>query len=330
VGFYLKRTVRQQSEYVPEASSGGVHDYFNYLITRPDLYNSWGLRTQSGSTGLDGLVADGVSTSYTYTYPSDTRADAQDAAKLIKHPNSTNSPSDALNIGQMPKFQIGISSGSILITWDIYYGQECIDNLGGLDTWKAWQVRDGNSSATDGAIFIENRVRWSFADPGRVGSVDFRMYSGPNPIPNGSTDSDPYGPTGEGALLSSASFQMRPNMWTRYWELISVNQDYDTFPEWNAFTGATLSSQYPYHRVSLWMADEITDPTRVLYRVPRSFRDPYLTRFFLQSGTSQVPSSNGSMTGQSGDMVLYARNVVMLRDYDPTDESDTRVFKRPI
>lgn len=318
------------------ASDTSGQAYFNNLRTHPNFYRGFPLNSQSS---IDSFIEGAVPSSksnidstsvWTYIWPNDGYVDAQDACKLRIVPNSTLSKSDGA--GAQLRFPIGLTSGSIFVTWDFYYGAEWHANAGNVGTFKAFQVSDGTSSG-DTKIYCECRVGHNNADgTTNVAVVDLRGYgmstqaANANFVP-GLIAQGSYTPTGQGALAPQ-TYPLKPAIWTRYWLEMNLLHPSSQFTEWNSISSQALSTGQVYRRVSLWVADEVTDPQRVFYRVPWRVRNPWIAKFWFEFDTSTVPSSNGSPTGLTGELTGYGRHVLMLKDAT-ISESDTAVFQRP-
>jgi hypothetical protein len=123
---------------------------------------------------------------------------------------------------------------------------------------------------------------------------------------------DPYQPTGLGAV-PHRSFATRFNRWTRYWVEVRMNVPGSEFDEWSqvALAGAPFSGQWDM--VSVWIADEERDATRVLFRVPAARRnlDTMIGSLRLAWDTSTNNLAGGGLTGP---VIAYVRNVVVLHN----------------
>jgi hypothetical protein len=86
------------------------------------------------------------------------------------------------------------------------------------------------------------------------------------------------------------------------------------FTDWSTayLSGVPLTGTWDM--VTLWIADESRDATRVLYRVPgtRKALDIMLAQFRFSWDTS---TNNGNGGGLVGPVVAYGRNVVILHNY---------------
>src|SRR5688572_7414520 len=122
------------------------HAYFDTLKGRSEVVAAYSLRTQAQ---LDSLVKRGASQFFRYTWPKDDYARPQDAAKLVKPPRnqfSTYFPGNPWgdrgdeNIAgnQTLRIPIGITSGTVLVTWDAYWGEEFKTKAGAVDAWKTF------------------------------------------------------------------------------------------------------------------------------------------------------------------------------------------------
>jgi PKD repeat protein len=285
------------------ATVGGAHAYFESLQAHASHARSWSLRTQAQ---LDALL--GVSTAWAYVYGADDYATPQDGAKLTKVPNPSTAASDALPLTDILRFPLGYSDGQTFITWDWWPGEEFRTNIGGVGTWKHFQVRDSTGSTSSGTIFDETRSRWTLrgADP-EVAKIDVRAYYGVSGgFPEGVTAADPYTPHGLGAEV--AAYGYHHSKWGRWFIEIQRPMLASAFTDWNTAHGVTVTGG-PYEMFSLGFADEDRDPVWLLYKVPRIIRYSHLAHFDFQCGTSSHYPD-----GQTGTLYAYARNVAILRN----------------
>ena len=317
------------------ASDTSVHSYYNSLLAHPNLYHNWSMRGQSSVDCKIPLTSTDI-TVWSYVWPNDPYPDPQDGIKLTKAPNPPTRDSESIPNNNQMNFDIRQSTGSYLMTWDFWYGPEFKTNMGGVTTWKNYQVpRDHSAIDNVGDIYAELRMQWSNANGSTdIATVNMRCYAGStNPasglyIP-GMVRPDAMNPTGQGALPING-YRLKASVWTRFWAEVHAIKSGDQFTEWTALTGATLPSTTNYRMVSVWMADEVTDPQRIYYRVPWAIRAQYLTRLQWEFNTSQGASSGvGDTDGQTGTLIGYGRNVVILQNAT-ISESDTSIFKRPV
>jgi hypothetical protein len=119
------------------APGGPAHAYFDALVRRPEHVCNWSLRSQAE---LNSLAADPVATNFTYNPASDTYPDRQDAAKFVLMPGGGSSvPSKQQLRMKIPP----LTSGSVLLSWDWYWGREFRDNRGAVNHYKMFQVQVG-------------------------------------------------------------------------------------------------------------------------------------------------------------------------------------------
>jgi alpha-tubulin suppressor-like RCC1 family protein len=314
------------------------NDYYDMLRARPQYLKSWSLRDQ---TQLNNLVDSSPSTCFTYNPLGDNYLLKQDGAKLIKPPRAdfASYPSLATygTVGdesipgkQRLIFPLGISSGSMLLTWDFFWGKEFKTNTGTVDAWKTFRMFAG--SGTGGT-----QNYWSLHDvmgySGRAIDELSRHHENlhnTNLYAPGNLDLDPYQPTGLGAVPKS-TFLTNVGVWTRYWIEIRLNVPGSEFTEWSqTYMGGTPLTG-TWDMCSLWIADEGRTPVRVIYRVPVNRADLMLSQFRIQFDTSSNNINPG--TGLTGPVIGYARNVTILRDLlnsHLANESDTALFARPV
>jgi hypothetical protein len=317
-------------ESIPPAPCGGScnqHAYFNSLVTLPQRYRAYHLRAQSQ---LDVLTNAGVSNYFRYVYGADPHPMSQDAAKFYKPTDDQiGTESDSVPGNQQLRMPIGLSSGTLLITWDFFYGPEFRTNIGTILNYKTFQIRQG----VDGRWWTHVN-RWVRAEsPAEVSRVVQAMTGGSENAPPGFTRTQPgLEPEGPGTA-GYESYPIHHSKWTRYWVEIRLNQPDSQFLEWKAlqspgFNGNSVNLSGAYHMLSMWVADEHRGPTRLLYRVPwfmAASANSSIGSFDFEFNTSSVPG------GQAGPLIGYGRNVVVLHNYPlpAVPESDGRIFVRP-
>jgi hypothetical protein len=314
----------------PQATGKSAHAYFEAITSRAEHLCNFSLRSQAQ---LNSLVADPSSTYFTYDPASDTYAGKQDAAKFyVGTPAQTGRTSASIPTKQQVRIPIQpLSGGSLMITWDWYWGPEFLTQRGAMNHYKAFHVILGGHALWT----LMHSPAW--ADSGDIGKVwdSFVTPSGP---PNGLVSREPWTPCGEGCpdqrKGSGEQVGIKANTWMRYWLEIKMFQPPSAFVEWTRVTGQTLQPnpsdpQGRWHMASLWFADETRAPQRLLYRIPVGWLDtwnPAISRFDFEMNTSQSTGFIGPWTG-------YGRNVVILQDYQlpaSRPEADTVIFQRPV
>lgn len=294
---------------VPQSEA---HAYFDMLVAHPRHWKSYSLReaeqlrryARCARCPLDIVYDPGV-----------------DAAKVVV----TEARSSIRNQVYLP---LGTEDGhTYFVVWDAYWTSSFLREHHGFANYKAFQF-DSNKS-----IWLETQMRFGggkarvpgFESRRHIGIVTARSYNrpgGPEPwaascancLPPSTTDRHPLAP-------ARGAFIVYPNRWTRYFWLIEQRaSDYDL--------------------VSLWVADEQTDPVQIYDRVAVSVRDSntidYFRLEFNTSGkvsraedrraASQRDSSAGSREirvrqgaarereSRRGPLVAYVRNFAVLRD----------------
>lgn len=313
-------------ECVVAPGGGAQHAYFDSLVALPQHHCNWSLRSQEQLDSLTNLRA---SSYFRYSPATDNYPTPQDAAKFYKPvDDQIGKESDSIPGNQQLKMPIGISDGSVLITWDFWYGPEFRTNIGAIANYKMFQVRQGASNRW---WTILNR--WTLASGnGEVSRISNSM-DGVNSSnwPAGMSQFKPFTPGGAGAVAPE-EFSTYYGRWTRYWLEIRLNQPHTAFGEWmsqnsKGVTGTPAQLSGTWHMLSLWVADEQRAPQRVLYRVPWTMvgANNSIGSFDFELNTSSAPP------GQTGPLVGYGRNVVVLRNYQlpAVPETDTRIFVRP-
>ncbi len=309
----------------PQPSGKTAHAYFETLANHSEHLCNWSLRNQAQ---LDHLTADDVAKVWSYNPSGDTYANKQDAAKLLIPAGLATSSISTYQQLRMPVPQIG--GGSLLITWDWFWGPEFLSNRGGMNHYKVFHVIMGGHALWT----LMHSPAW--ASGGDIGKIWDSMQTA-GTYPAGLIRREPFTPSGEGApdqrSGSGEQIGIQANTWMRYWLEIKMFQPPSAFVEWNRVTGTTLQAngsdpQGRWHMASLWFADEKRNVQRVLYRVPVSWNslwDPNISRFDFEMNTSQN-------TGFIGPWIGYGRNVVLLRNYKlpSVPETDSFIFQRPL
>jgi hypothetical protein len=173
-----------------------------------------------------------------------------------------------------------LDGNSYLVTWDAWFGKELRRAESGLINWKTFQFDAPRRPGGRPTIWFEVRTRFDLAPtPGDVAMVDARSYSTPHG-PN-VTDLQPLEP-------AVGTFVVRPETWLRYWVLIEQKAS-----DWDL--------------MSLWVADEHTDPVQLINRLQFEAHDG-IRRFRFEYNTSQDP-----LGAKRGPLVSYFRNFVMLQ-----------------
>ena len=315
------------------AASGGPHAYFDTLVKRSEHLCNWSLRSQAQ---LDRLTAEKRSIDFTYQPSEDSYPNRQDAAKFLRSPGTTGGAS--IPTRQQVRMTLPqVENGSIIITWDWYWGKEFRENHGAVTHWKAFSVRIGG---THGWWTLMNNLGPSTnsPNPDEVSKVTDEIGSGVRA--NGMISTERVTPSGPDTPPQrptyAEAYPQYHSRWTRFWIELKLLQPPSAFTEWSStyLKGAPLNGnpgdpQGRWHMASLWSADEGRDVHRLLYRIPLNWkaeiegRTHHVTRFDLQM--------NSSKSGLTGPLVGYVRNVVMLHNYrlPANPETDSLLFQRP-
>jgi len=300
------------------------HAYFDALAARPDRLAAYSLRSQAQ---LDSLVKLSPSVFWKYAYGTDTHPLKQEGAKLFKPPRATfdkypqlatygTSGDENVPGNQVLRIPLGITSGSMLITWDVWWGEEFQTNKGPvLNAWKTFFLHTGTGiTGTKNYWTLKDHVKDKGVTPengevSRQGN-ELNTYDSLG-MPAGQVQNgDIFQHTGLGAL-PPWTYPVMVNRWTRYWLKIRMNVPGSEFPEWSQayLSGAPLAGTWDM--VSLWIAGENSDPVRVVHRVPVPRVDPMFSLFRLTWDTS---THNLDGEGLTGPVIAYARNVVILHN----------------
>jgi len=260
-------------------SAEGPHDFFETLIDLPEVAaeDHHSLRTQPDIEAVD--VGNG--NAFTYEFGTDTYENPQDAAKLTWVPARISLTQTAQVLGSHMHMPVHEDTGVVLFVWDVWHGPEWrhVSCTGGLLNispqlvHKQYRLRFLNAGANtgDGGITVEVKEQYITGGGPASGScsdvivVSMRSYIGPAPA---GMDSDLTNlqPTGQGAE-DYLTFPVKHSTWTRYWMEVQLNVDETAFTSWNTFTGETVAPG-TYHMISLWIADETREPTRIYYKTP--------------------------------------------------------------
>ncbi len=279
----------------PPPSGGSTHSYFNNLAARPDKLAVYSLRDPAQlQTRANGGYANCNSCplDVTYTYPNDPDPRRQDAAKIVVE-SSKNSLRNQLRL------PIPSHSNSVLVTWDAWWGDEFRYQNSGIPTYKAWQLSSG------GSIWTEPRSRFSLAPSNKIAMVDLRYYGSPGPgsIKGTTFNGINYGDQALGPMVGE--FAISPETWTRYWALLTYTGTWTEF--------------------SLWVADVNTGPVQILDRELVTERYSGATWDYLWV---EFNTSTNTIKPGRGDLVAYARNVVMLQGI--SYQSTLNLLQRPL
>ena len=172
------------------------------------------------------------------------------------------------------------NGNTYLATWDAWYGKELRRSESGLINWKTFQFDAPRAIGGRPTIWFEVRTRFDLAPtPADVAMVDARGYS--RPMGPNVTDSQPLSP-------AVGTFVVRPETWLRYWVRIEQRAS-----DWDL--------------MSLWVADEHTDPVHLIDKLQFEAHDG-IQRFRFEYNTSQDP-----LGVKRGPLVAYFRNFVLLQ-----------------
>jgi hypothetical protein len=260
--------------FVPDSAAlVGPHDYYFALGSRADCIKAFSLRSQAQ---IEEYRRTGTRASQvTYTFPNDPDPRKQDAAKLLIDGNS---------LATQVWLPISVvTGGSVLVTWDAWFGNEFNWYNTGISNYKTFQF----TSPTD-EIWSEIDTNFAQAKDRGIGDIDGRIYFS-TPYPQ-STHLGPNISAVHPLTPQVGTFTIKPETWTRYWALYEKDA-----AGWDAYT--------------LWVADENVGPVKIFDKLQMKFRDGKLGMFRLEynTSTSGVPAGRGPLVG-------YARNVVMLRN----------------
>jgi hypothetical protein len=272
-------------------SRGPAHEYFDALASRPDVLAAYSLRDAAEIEKHRRGRARAVEPGVTYDPAGDPDPRRQDAAKVVIRAGKGNLATQVwLPTNHAPR-------QNLFVTWDSWIGAEYAFESSGISNYKAWNLCSPGSS-----IWTEIRARLQLANntPGVVAFTDIRQYNpgqqGPNVERGKRVGGRSYGGNSVGPL--SNEFGVAPETWTRYWLYLEHHDD--------------------WYRLYLWVSDETRDAVQVydgLQVAPRGNGRP--ARISMD-GTWDIfrleynTSSNVVPEGR-GELVAYARNVVMLK-----------------
>ena len=215
---------------------------------------------------------------------------------------------------QTLRIPLGYTSGTVLITWDVYWGEEFQTNAGWgnnpVNAWKTFFLYAGaGMGGTSVAWLGHDHTGNARFSPGLTSVHHESLGSGLAP---GMIKRDPLEPTGEGAA-PVRTFGTYSNRWTRYWLEYRMSVPGSQFTDWSDTTLGGVPLTGTWDMATLWIADEQRNATRVFYRVPAGRRDidTMLAQFRFSWDTSTNNSVSGGLTGP---VIAYVRNLVVLQN----------------
>lgn len=297
-------------------TTGNAHDYYTALA--PSAVKAYSLRDEAQLAQYAATWPDRVTRDFTYKPQADPDPRKQDAAKLVIPSDGSGGgsggpyPVNPLNRNSiyqmrlpMPVMELG---HSYLVTWDVWYGAEWRESIAGIPAHKAfqfdgpdrmngspkiwWEVHHAYKSVGDYPVSSTEVARMSVRHYGSpmkqtADGTWFGVPVGPN-VTSGSTSVTPITPYRQ--------WNIRPERWVRYWQLIEYGMD-----GWRSDPAGT--------RMTLWVADEDRDPVLVYDRLQVTLYPPGVKQFWIEFNTS----TNEVKAGRP-NLVAYLRNVLMLKD----------------
>jgi hypothetical protein len=276
----------------------GPHDYFNELVASPYHYRSWHLRSTANIASVYFGLA-GLSGHTTYVYPNDPFPDKQDAAKIVLPAGNANYEQLRMPISVGAE-HLGVSSVSVLVTWDFYWDISFATENGNLEGYKSFQL-----SRHDAKIYFEPQNRF-ITRAQSVGGLSYFAIRGYFPVTfnsghtkGGANAIGPdtglnYGTDAIGPMENE--FLVMPNKWTRMWATFTFT------------AGSTYATN-----INFWIADEDRDPVQILSGVgmfwpAKNNVDPggLLHQLWIEF--------NSSLARPEGEWIAYVRNACVLRD----------------
>lgn len=357
-----------------------AHDFFDQYKVHSACIQSYSLRSQ---TQLNGLVKQPPSPFWRYLYDGthpdgvDDHPLKQDGAKLFKPPRHTylqyphivNHPK-ATSLGldkDPPTGDEGVriplrltyppkDAGTLLLVFDLWWGQEYITNNGSVNALKVVMHAAGNASGGGEQLLscIHKNMGAGILDKsiGEFGVYQDQWGQTASNTPPGATDNDPYFPTGEDAE-PLRTYPIYTNRWTRYFYEIRINVDQDEFTSWETFRqtitreDATANPSFVmpngnYDMVTCWLSDETRDAVKCIDRAPATIRtltlesaDPnkwkthyFLLRFGWDCSTVNTIALGGT-EGMTGPWVVYARNLLAFHNLSDVDR-DAILARKPV
>lgn len=253
-----------------DGSAAGAYTYFDTLSARPDCLVAYTMRSVAE---LDSIETRGTAThKLPIVYDSN-----MDAAVVTIDPSGT-IPGSGSTDSQQKRFPIAISSGSMLLTWDLRFDQNfAFKGNGYLGRHKTFQIGQNN----DRWVVLKT----DYANAAQSGVAELYVAAG------GGTQW--YGPgtyTVRQEVLepSLAKFFIAANTWTRVWVwLQDIGQ--------------------PVSYMSVWVADESRGPVQLYNRLAMIVPSSGLDKFWLEYDTSQDTAVNPAMRS-------WNRNLVVLKN----------------
>lgn len=181
---------------------------------------------------------------------------------------------------------------SVLVQWDHRWAPEWASSISGLKHYKAFNI-DDRSVWTEPGVFFASASGVT-VPPGAIGVGMVRSYSALLP------------PVTNVDLVTPrlANPPIAPNRWTRTWVYYEPEQ---------AVTVAGVS--YRVRLVTVWQADEQTDPVKLIDRLPWAIRskagEPDFARIRVEMNTSTDrfgPTASGQIRPE---LTAWVRDVVV-------------------
>jgi PKD repeat protein len=268
----------------PPPATGGVHQYFDDLARRADVWKVYSLRDQAQLE----MYKAGRSTpaAVNYLWPNDPDPRKQDAAKAVI-PTTTNSLPNQVHL------PLGLVEGNkYLITWESWFGAESHTSVSGLTNWKAFQFDGPRSVGGRPTIWAE--VQTNFGRAGPLPELAVARMRNYGPVPPGTGDAQ----DGTGSTPILNRFAIQPERWLRYWAYVDIPR----FAESSVVT------------LDLWVAHQggPVVQTQSQTKFARFVPDPVMTKFWIELNTSTDTIFPGRPP-----FVTYHRNVVVLQN--PSD-----------
>jgi hypothetical protein len=327
-------TATIQGDPVPVRPTGeGPHDFFDAWVASPAHHSSNSLRSIA-----DIVRVGGKSVLEQWTYDA-----ARDAAHLFRTSYENNPAWGSWN-GHQLKFPIApLVKGRVLVIWDELFSESFRTGCGGqtgVYAYKAMQMMLQGDAGwwtlmhLPGVVY--NNVGGKFPpETGYTVTTEFRAPGRVDLLPAGLHSAETVIPAGPGTAAQAPAPGATPmphSVWVRNWVEIVHLQPPEAFGDWNQTYAVTVQpnpsplSNGCWHMVSHWMASEISDPVRILYRVPMWMQEAWADAPYLAWMRFEL---NSSKHGATAPLQVWGRNVIVLKDL-VTDDTDTQLFRRPV
>ena len=287
-------SIHESGPYVSESEAASpvvdTHPYFASLISRSDCHAAYHMRSQEQLDRLETLKS-GTSALGEERYPV-TYDSVMDAALFRIDPRVGSTD------GEHKRVNLGVTSGSMLLTWDLRFDEgHRYKNDGDLIRHKLYMLGWFGTGGSGDNRYLGLHTDYKNATDDGQGIAKLRPYMiGDTWLGPGTTLGS------QGRVMPMANeFYIAANTWTRVWIYVEDMGKATSF-------------------VSIWAADTGRDPIQLQNRNAIVVPPSGLTKFWFEYDTSAEDATNVEMRS-------WNRNVVVLKDV--TMSTVTSLLKRP-